>query len=209
MTDGQENKEKSLSEYDLKAVAEDFYFWLMRSTSEPKIYSDTFQLLSQIMRIAQISNTGRGDYLSKNVVKEAFSSLSNIKEQVQDGKIQFQNLFSTISQVLQKLIHENPKAQLIAHATEIEYIFCIHSTYSSSCEAAYQQKFKGYLKTIVDTVNSDLSLTQTKAIVQILSQIVKNPSDFSKDPHKKLMESLKKSGIIVIDRPTTEEPKTA
>jgi hypothetical protein len=202
---GQE-KEKPAS--DLHAIAEELYFWLMRSTSEPKTHADTFQVLSQILRIAQMSNTG-GNYLPISAEKEAFLALQNIKEQVQDGKIQRQHLFEATHHILQKLIHENPKAELIAHATEIEYLFCIHSNYSSSEEAEYRQKFKGYLKSIAHTVQGPLSSTEAKAIAQIMRQIVKNPQHFSKDPHQTLMESLKKSGISIIYRPTPGESQSA
>ncbi len=193
---------------NLHLIAEELYFWIMRSTAEPKLHAETFQLLSQIMRIAQISITG-ANYLSKEVESNSFNALSNVKEQVQDGKIQLSALPPIIHQILQRLIYDNPKAQLIAHATEIEYIFCIHSTYSSSCEANYQQKFKGYLKTLVDTVNTPLSSTQTKAIVQVLSQIVKNPDHFSLDPQKTLSDSLERSGVIVVIKPPFEESETA
>lgn len=195
-------------ESNLLLIAEELYFWLMRSTSIPKQHAETFRLLSQIMRIAQISQEG-AECLSDQVESNCFIALSNIKEQVQDGKIQIGSLAVPVHQVLQKLIYDNPKAQLIAHATEIEYIFCIHSTYSSSCEANYQHKFKGYLKTIVDTVNSPISSTQTKAIVQVLCQIIKNPDLFSLDPHKNLSDSLQRSGVIFVDRIPNEETEIA
>ncbi len=198
--------EKPMS--DLHSIAEELYFWLMRSTSEPKTHADTFQILSQILRIVQMSNTG-GNYITASTEKEAFSALLNIKEQVQDGKVQRQHLFEATQHILQKLIHENPKAELIAHATEIEYLFCIHSNYSSSEEADYRQKFKGYLKTLAHTVQGQLSTTEAKAIAQIMRQIVKNPQNFSKDPHQILMDSLKKSGISIIHRPPAEESQSA
>lgn len=191
-------------DFNLHSLAEEIYFWLMRSTSDPKAHARTFQVLSQIMRIAGLSSKG-GDYIPKTVETSVFASLFNIKEQLHDGKMQLSRLFDAVLQVLRKLTYENPKAQLIAHATEIEYIFCIHSTYQSTTEADYQQKFKGYLKTLVNTVNSSLSSTQAKAIVQILSQIIRNPAVFSEDPHKILAESLQKSGITVINPPLESE----
>jgi hypothetical protein len=189
---------------DLHSIAEELYFWLMRSTSEPKTHADTFQILSQILRIVQMSNKG-GNYLPESKEKEAFLALLNIKEQVQDGKVQRQHLFEAIQAILQRLIYENPKAELIAHATEIEYIFCIHSKYSSSEEADYRQRFKKYLKILTQAVQGPLSTTEARAITQIMRQIVKNPQNFSKDPHKTLMDSLKKSGISVIIRPSSSE----
>ncbi len=195
-------------EFNLLALAEEMYFWLMRSTSDPKAYASTFQLLSQIMRIAKLSESG-GNCIPKPVEASAFAALFNIKEQVQDGKIKMNRLFDTIQQVLRKLTYENPKAQLIAHATEIEYIFCIHSTYNSSIEADYQQKFRGYLKNLVETVNGSLSTTQARAIAQVLSQVVKNPGSFSKDPHKTLSESLLKSGITILNSPEERESESA
>ena len=194
-------------EFNLHSLAEEIYFWLMRSTSDPKAHAKTFQVLSQIMRIASLSSHG-GDYIPKAVEASTFAALFNIKEQLHDGKMPISKLFDAVLQVLRKLTYENPKAQLIAHATEIEYIFCIHSTYNSTTEADYQQKFKGYLKTLVNTVNSSLSSTQAKAIVQILSQIVRNPAIFSEDPHKILSESLQKSGITVVN-PPEQESETA
>lgn len=202
---GQE-EERSIS--DLHSVTEDLYFWLMRSTSEPKTHADTFQVLSQILRIVQMSNSG-GNYIPQSTEKDAFTALSNIKEQVQDGKIQRQHLFEATQRILHKLIYENPKAELIAHATEIEYLFCIHSNYSSSEEADYRQKFKKYLKNLTHTVKDSLSTTEAKAIAQIMRQIVKNPQNYSKDPHQTLMDSLKKSGITIIHRPTAEESQSA
>ncbi len=195
-------------EFNLHSLAEDIYFWLMRSTSDPKAHAKTFQVLSQIMRIANLSSCG-GNYIPKAIESSVFAALYSIKEQLHDGKIQINKLFDAVLQVLRKLTYENPKAQLIAHATELEYIFCIHSTYKSATEADYQQKFKGYLKTLVDTVNSSLSPTQAKAIVQILSQIVRNPAFFSEDPHKILSESLQKSGITVVNSPESGESETA
>lgn len=203
-----DKKEGLSSEHDLRTLAEDFYLWLMRSSVDLKARSQTFQVLSQIMRIAQSSESG-GNYLPKSLEKEAYLALSNIKEQVQDGKIQLQNLLEPVCRVLQKLTHENPKAQLIAHATEIEYIFCIHPKYQSFSEPDYRQKFKGYLKILIDTVSSSFSSTQARAIAQILSQVVKNPERYSKDPQKNLTESLQKSGIVILDVSRSDESKTA
>ena len=186
--------------FNLHAIAEELYFWLMRSLTSPKSHAETFRLLSQIMRISHISDTG-GNYLAKHAEKEAFEALSLIKEQLMDGKIQANHLFGKIETVLQKLTQENTKAQLIAYATEVEYIFCIHATYNSSSEAQYQQNFKKYLKNLVDIVNDALSETQAKAITQALSQIAKNPHIFSEDPQKSLIDSLDKSGIIIIRLP--------
>ena len=202
-------KQKFNYEPNLHAVSEELYFWLMRSTTSPKQYADSFRLLSQIMRISQLSSTG-GNYLSKPVEREGVESLSLIKEQLLDGKIQVPDLFDKIEKILKKIVQENSKALIIAYATEIEYIFCIHATYNSVEEAKYQQKFKRYLKNLVSTVNDALSDTQAKAITQALSQIVKNPSHFSEDPHKTLTESLEKSGVTIINLPSlNEEAETA
>jgi len=195
-------------EFSLHSLAEEIYFWLMRSTSDPKAHAKTFQVLSQIMRIANLSGSG-GNYIPKAIESSVFTALYGIKEQLHDGKIQINKLFDAVLQVLRKLTYENPKAQLIAHATELEYIFCIHSTYKSTTEADYQQKFKGYLKTLANKVNGPLSATQAKAIVQILSQIVRNPAFFSEDPHKILSESLQKSGITVVNPNEAKESETA
>jgi len=203
---GQE-EEKPMS--DLHGIAEELYFWLMRSTSEPKTHADTFQILSQILRIVQMSNKG-GNYLPASQEREAFMALLNIKEQVQDGKVQRQYLLEATQNILQRLIYENPKAELIAHATEIEYLFCIHSKYSSSEEAEYRQRFKKYLKKLTHTVQGPLSTTEAKAIAQIMRQIVKNPQNFSRDPYQTLMDSLKKSGIsLILINPASEESQSA
>ena len=197
-------KQEFSHEFNLHTVAEELYFWLMRSLASPKAYADTFRLLSQIMRISQISNAG-GDYLPKYVEREASEALYFINEQLLDRKIQISNLFEAIEKVLQRLIQENTKAQLIAYATEVEYIFCIHATYKSSIEASYQQNFKEYLKALVNTVHKNLSEIQAKAITQVLSQIAKNPRDFSTDPKKSLIDSLGKSGIIIINLPSIRD----
>jgi len=197
-------KQKFSHEPNLHAASEELYFWLMRSATSPKQHAETFRLLSQIMRISQISSTG-GNYLPKHVEKEGVEALSLIKEQLLDGKIQAINLFNKIERVLKKLVQENSKALIIAYATEIEYIFCIHATYNSKNEAKYQQRFKGYLKGLVNTVNESLSETQAMAITQALSQIVKNPESFSGDPQKTLSESLEKSGVILIEIPSIQE----
>lgn len=178
----------------LYSHTEDFYFWLMRSIHEPKNSAHTFQALSQIMRVALMANKG-GSYLTQEKEKEAIQHLSTIKEQLADGKIHFQTLSKQILPILQKLTHENPKAQLIAHATEIEYIFCINAPSHSCPTNDYQTKFQGYLKTIVETVNHSLSEIQAKAIVQVMSQILKNPENFPTDPHETLREKLEKIGI--------------
>ncbi len=196
------------SEFSLHSLAEEIYFWLMRVASDPKAHAKTFQVLSQIMRIANLSSSG-GNYIPKPVEASAFAALFNIKEQLHDGKMQINKLFDAVLQILRKLTYENPKAQLVAHATEIEYIFCIHSAYKSTTEADYQQKFRGYLKTLADTVNSSLSQTQAKAMAQILSQIVRNPAFFSEDPHKIISDSLQKSGITVVTQEEVRGSETA
>lgn len=198
------DKNKLNNESNLHAVSEELYFWLMRSTTSPKQHAEIFRLLSQIMRISQVSSTG-GNYLPEQIEKDGVEALLSIKEQLLDGKIQISNLFDKVEKVLKRLIQENSKALIIAYATEIEYIFCIHASYKSTEEASYQQKFKGYLRGLVNTVNESLTETQALAINQALSQIVKNPSQYSSDPQKNLSESLQKSGIIVIDTPSFEE----
>ncbi len=178
----------------LLTCAEEFYFWLMRSVSDPKAASNIFKALSQIMRIAQMSRLG-GSYLSEELEQEAVKALTELKEELNDGTLSFHSLSKEIDPILGKLIDNNPKAQLIAHATEIEYIFCINT--ASSFPSQDQEKLQSYLKEIVAIVNESISEIQAKAIVQVMAQILKGPKPFSVCPHETLKEKIEKAGIFL------------
>ena len=111
----------------------DFYAWYLSWVREPNLHSPTFKILSQIMRIAQVSLTG-GRYLSEKDEAHALLKLEQLKDKLFDGTIKSEEILGSLSDILENVIHCNPKARLVSYITEIEYVFYLNSAELRSVE---------------------------------------------------------------------------
>jgi hypothetical protein len=168
--------------------ATDFYAWYMSWDNSPSNHSQTFRVLSQIMRIAQVSVDG-GNYLSDKQENQALASLGHLKEHLFDGHMKTDEILSNLTDVLQTLIIDNPKARVIAHATEMEYVFCIHPPPSSSTAAS--EDLQQYLAMVIQNVNPSLLDIHAYGIAQSMAKILEEASSIA-DPKQALENAIGK-----------------
>ncbi len=105
-----------------------FYTEVARRISDlhhPQEYAKTLQQISQLMRIAHCSSSG-GEFLSKEAEEIARQRLSELREELDDGKSHTENIAPEVSSIIFSLTYNNPKALLVSRLTELEYKFCIH-----------------------------------------------------------------------------------
>ncbi len=164
----------------------DFYAWYMSWDTVPSDHPETFRALSQIMKIAQTSYEG-GNYLRESEEKEALQTLSQLRERLFYGNMKTDEILSQLTDVLQTMISQNPKARVVAHATELEYVFCIQSKETNPSLEDFQQ----YLHSILKMVNPSLLEIHAHAIAQSMAMILEQAAEIS-DPKSTLEQALQR-----------------
>lgn len=166
----------------LFSTGSDFYTWYMCWVKEPKTHAETFQALSELMRIGLLSSEG-GLYLSKEEELTAEESICILKNELCDGSTKQTEVHNKLQQIANSLILNNPKAKLVAYATKLEYKYCILTPSSIK-----DKSLRSCLDKLVQTVTPSLLAVNAYAISQILSQTLEeNPAD----PQEKLSKELK------------------
>jgi hypothetical protein len=140
----------------------DFYSWYMALVNKPGEQAKVFQILSQIMRVAKISQSG-GNYLLEEEESTALQSLYLLKEHLLDGKIKQNDVLTKVERIRENLISKNPKAKLVTCVTEVEYKLCLAP--KPETEAA---DLKSALESLLAQVNQDLQEKSAQAITQTL-----------------------------------------
>ena len=163
----------------------EFYAWFMSWVPHPSTHRSTFQYLSRIMRIAHVSTTG-GKFLSGAEEQSALGKLSHLREELYNGNIHFHEIEGNLLLILHSLIQANPKAKLVAHATELEYLLCISNPSTPSNAEQYQNFFNR----VIEQIKPELPDIHAQAIAQGLSRIVDNHKQIS-DVHRALNDAIK------------------
>ncbi len=150
--------------------ASEFYSWYMGLINAPDPEPNVFRTLSALMRIALLSAEG-GGYLSSGEEQETISGLFKLREGLCDGTLNKKSTFPELQSLMEGIIAQNPKAKLVAYATELEYRFCIRPA-----PTAQTDRFQSYLQGLLKHVNPSLLEVQAYAVNQIIGRILENPS---------------------------------
>ena len=155
-----------------EAFAEEFYLWLLSHASGLHLHTRTRQLISIVMRIADVSRL-KGEFLSEQEEKLAIERLLKLKQELHEGEIKHLELPLGLDLLVQNLTVGNAKAKLVAHTTELEYIFCIQPIQKHSQETRIH--FQKVLKRINEQITPHLPDYKAQALAQGLSTLIKNP----------------------------------
>lgn len=147
----------------------EFYAWYMSWDITPKEHAETFELLSRIMRIAQVCRDG-GLFLNEDEEQKALRSVSSLREELFDGHCRQQEIPQNLLKIIQALI-TNPKARLVAKTNELEYMLCIRSSPENESQAL---KFQQILNEILNKITPTFLDIHAHAISQGLSKIIEN-----------------------------------
>lgn len=166
-------RDKRLSGQILFEQVADFYAWYLSWVKTPQAHAKTFELLSRLMRIAQVSKDG-GFFLSEEEEEKALKALSILRENLFDGLCRQHEIRESLLHMIQGLIAGNPKARLVARTNELEYILCIYAETSVEEKARYQRLFDEVLK----KVTPSLLDIHAHAVSQGLLRIIEKPGAF-------------------------------
>lgn len=161
-----------------EAFAEEFYVWLLSHAFGVHLHTRTKQLLSIVMSIADVSRLG-GGFLSETEEKQAIDKIIKLKKEFLEGQLKHLELPVELDLLIQNLTITNPKAKLVAHTTELEYLFCIQPIQHHPEEM--RARFQKVLKRINQHITPRFPDYKAKAVAQGLSVIVKNPH-LAEDP---------------------------
>ena len=161
----------------------EFYAWYLSWNTAPKAHAQAFELLSRIMRIAQVSKEG-GLFLTQDEEQKALSVLNTLREELFNGLCHHQEIPSYLLKIIQTLTLANPKARLVARANELEYLLCVRAP-AAEGRARYQL----LLDHIVNQVNPQLPNTYAHAISQGLAKIIENPGAVA-DTHAAIQRAI-------------------
>jgi len=149
-----------------------FFAWYLTWDSAPADHARSFEYLSQIMQIARVSKEG-GNFLSSMQEKKALDSLSSLQEDLFNGNIRHPDIQESLMHILHSLTDSNPKAKLISHTTELEYLLCIHPSGNQPSDAT--ERYQQTLSYIISKVTPNMLDVHAHAIAQGLSKILDNP----------------------------------
>lgn len=163
------------------------FAWYVTRDPFPQDHAETRKNLAVIMRIAQASLDG-GHFMSKSEESFAFDALSMVREKLGDGVISRTEIPKMLAKVIQELTEKNPKAKIIAQATQLEYAFCIHPV--SPLSPKQTVYCRNLLNQMTSRVTPQLSESYAYAVVQRLSKILE--CSLSADlATKELQETIK------------------
>ncbi len=165
----------------------EFYAWYMSWDISPKEHAQTFEYLSRIMRIAQVSKDG-GHYLSDSEEQKALKSLSSLREDLYDGFCRQQEIPKNLLKIIQVLTEANPKSRLVARTNQLEYMLCVHALASKDPEQNARYQF--LLNQIISKVNPALLDTHAHAVSQGLLKIIETPKAIP-DIHGAILQAIK------------------
>ncbi|MBS0654137.1 MAG: hypothetical protein JSR39_11510 [Verrucomicrobia bacterium] len=165
----------------------EFYAWYMSWDITPRDHAKTFELLSRIMRIAQVSKDG-GLFLSDEDEENALKSLSSLREDLFDGLFHHQDIGQNLLKIIQMLTTTNPKARLVARTNELEYILCIYGPPSQNEEE--KGRYQRLLDQILKKVTPSLLDTHAHAVSQGLLKIIENPNAID-NFHEAILQATK------------------
>lgn len=152
--------------------AEEFYLWLLSHASGHHLHTRTRLLFSIVMSIADVSRLG-GAFLSENEERLAIEKILFLKQGFSEGEIKHLELPVELDLLIQNLTIDNAKAKLVAHTTELEYLFCLQPIQKHSQET--RARFQRVLKRINSHITPHFPDYKAQALAQGLSVIMKNP----------------------------------
>jgi hypothetical protein len=155
-----------------EAFAEEFYLWLLSHASGLHLHTRTRQLIIIVMRIADVSRL-KGGFISELEEKQAIDKLLKMKQGFSQGEIKHLELPLELDLLIQNLTICNVKAKLVAHTTELEYIFCIQPMQKHSQET--RMHLQKVLKRINEEITPHFPDYKAQALAQGLSTLMKNP----------------------------------
>lgn len=166
----------------------DFYAWYMSWDINPNAHAKTFELLSRIMRIAQVSKDW-GLFLSIEEEEKALKLLGLLCEDLFDGLCRQEEIPQHLLKMIQLLTISNPKSRLVARTNELEYILCVHAQPSEPSEA--KLRYQTLLNHILTQVTPQLLDTHAHAASQGLCKIIENPKAV-KDIHAAILAAIER-----------------
>ena len=166
----------------------EFYAWYLSWDISPKVHAKTFEFLSRIMRIAQVSKDW-GHFLSDEEEQKALKLLSSLREELFDGLCRQQEIPQTLLNILQLLTNSNPKARLVARTNELEYILCVNAAPSQPPEI--RTRYQLLLDHILNQITPNLRDTHAHAVSQGLSKIIENPNAIA-DIHAAILQATQR-----------------
>ncbi|MBS0649781.1 MAG: hypothetical protein JSR93_01340 [Verrucomicrobia bacterium] len=165
----------------------DFYAWYMSWDITPSDHAKTFELLSRIMRIAQVCKDG-GLFLTYDEEEKALKSLSSLREDLFDGFCRQHEIGANLLKIIQILVTSNPKARLVARTNELEYMLCVYAPPSQN--EAEKARYQLLLDQILRKVTPSLLDTHAHAVSQGLAKIIENVNTIE-NIHEEILKATK------------------
>ncbi len=145
--------------------------WYCSWVENPSKHPQTFEYLSRIMRIAFVS-LSQGHYLTTGEENKAKGTLEALGRNLYAGNTRHEQIPDILLGAINDLTESNPKARLVDHTTQLEYLICIRPGQSEEVQAECKKLLDG----IVEQINPDLPDINAQAVAQGLSQILQNPA---------------------------------
>lgn len=164
----------------------EFYAWYLSWDINPSDHRESFKILSQIMRIAQVS-LSKGHFLQEEEETLALTRFNGLKERLFDGNIKSKEIVHRLTDILLLLTRSNPKSRLVAQATELEYLFCLYPKEPLSEEQLAQME--KLLHKILSAVTPELMDIHAHAIAQGLAKLIEKPSSHA-NPLRAVEEAI-------------------
>ncbi|GAB4184486.1 MAG: hypothetical protein Tsb0015_00470 [Simkaniaceae bacterium] len=166
-----------------------FYAWYLSWDSKPSNHTETFELLSRIMRIAQVSKEG-GNFLSSFQEKDALEAFSDLSDDLSYGKLENPEINDRLNKILAHLTDNNPKAKVVSYITSLEYLINIRN--ADIIPKPLLEDFKAQFSSLIEKLNPNLSDINAEAISRHLKEILQSPPGRFEDILSEIKDMTKK-----------------